>query len=164
MNGEMKYIIVADSAGREIPVVFGKLLAHKGVFNGLAAGQRSYTQEYDYYTIVSAGFVTGIGTEKVSCYGESESLGGVKSRGAEDVKIVCGGLSATTIEAQIEEDHRAHLIRILKKQDSDTKHLSSSARHRAAIEFATTNFPKETETFGAEVFINIVKSSGEYHK
>lgn len=155
---KMKYIVVADDAGREIPIIFGEALAHKGVFDGLRIGQRSYSRRYETYDIVSAGFVEGIGTDKVRCFGESESLGGVKSRGEIDAVVLCGGKSKETITAEQNEDKRTQLLRILNKQDPKTRHLSSSARQRAAIEFATANFPEETETLGVEGFINILNS------
>jgi hypothetical protein len=83
----MKYIIIEvekkDGTKIMVPVVFGEMLTHKDVYEGLnmTCTWRSYYTDYQSIDIVSAGFYNG-----KHCFGESESLG-VGSRN-DDLKII----------------------------------------------------------------------------
>lgn len=76
----MKYIIVRNNDGKEIPIIFGDELSHKGVFHGVVESLRRTVREnrqsgeYTSWSLdlVSAGFVSGLSVQGVN--GESESL------------------------------------------------------------------------------------------
>jgi hypothetical protein len=115
-----------------------------------------YTKRYEEYSIVSAGFVEGLGTTSVQCYGESESLGGVKTRGEEDALIICGGVNETTRVANQRENDRKYVVSLLKKTDPATKHFSHSQRRKMAEEYALEHFKKDVDTFGLEGLLQIM--------
>jgi len=68
-----KYIIVQGDFGIDSPIVFSPLLGHRQV-----AGS---------HRVIAAGFCC-ILQDEVSAWGESTSLGGIKSRGEEDATII----------------------------------------------------------------------------
>lgn len=88
----MKYIVVngdsQDFGEHEVPILFPYITAHKGIADSLYR-YRAYRDGMNLTDVVSAGFVR-FENNKVTCFGESESLGGVKSRGEVDAKLIEG--------------------------------------------------------------------------
>lgn len=90
---EMKYIVVEfesrDAQGKhEVPILFANIIAHKGMYDSVSLAYRRYDHNCFIGNVLSAGFVSIDGNGKVTCWGESESLGGVKSRPARDALLI----------------------------------------------------------------------------
>ena len=72
MFEQMKYIIVKNNMGREVPVIFSDSFAHGDIFNALAQHRGPSMK------LVSAGFVVH-SPKGLDCFGRSVTLG-VKAR------------------------------------------------------------------------------------
>lgn len=87
----MKYIVFGkkiEDVNHEVPVIFPDNCVHAHVAQVLV-----HTPELHSYKPVSAGFVqlpmTVMGRSfPLNCHGESETLGGLKSRGEIDEKLI----------------------------------------------------------------------------
>lgn len=78
----MKYIILETEDGAKYPFIFPEAMTHS-----IVASVMQYVLP-GHKSVVSAGFVE-IGTD-VTVYGESESLGGLKSNAMDSARIMLG--------------------------------------------------------------------------
>jgi hypothetical protein len=95
----VKYIILQTSTRlkgskeplvREYPILFPDELVHADVAEALqfCAGLKSAAPGVSKATVVAAGFFSSMDLNGISCFGKSESLGGIKSRAAQDDRLI----------------------------------------------------------------------------
>ena len=85
---EYKYVVlkvVGEEIEREVPIIFPKLLVHDEMAKRVKHMVMLTTPNIIHVEPVSAGFVD-LGT--LNCYGLSESMGKLKSRGKEDTLLI----------------------------------------------------------------------------
>lgn len=96
----MKYIVLETEDGQSLPILFPECLTHCFVAGAmqlvvdtldpkkdLRPKQLDRLLEHGSAKVVSAGFA---GVASVSVHGESESLGGVKSKPSDEARILMG--------------------------------------------------------------------------
>lgn len=153
-----KYIII-EVDDVKIPVIFGELISHKAAWQGIIRGLRDQgraigNRNLFEVNLVSAGFVGGIGTDSIECYGESESLRyGIdyipkeehettKSHPEEDLRVILGGKLPDFMVKAKHEVMLAYVVKILKKEAPEAKHKSPADRWRAAVDYVKLNANK----------------------
>jgi hypothetical protein len=101
MGRPVKYIMLETAEGQKLPVIFPDALTHCFVAGAMQLVMDTLDPKKDLRPkqllsflerpsapVTSAGFIN-LGVD-ISVYGESESLGGVKSKPADAVRIICG--------------------------------------------------------------------------
>lgn len=115
----MKYIMIEAEDGRRIPVIFPDCLTHSIVNRAMACAILVCTAKRA--VPVSAGFVS---FEGVTCSGESESLGGLKSR---------PGIDAARIKFSDAVAYKSDdIVKALSEMDNDQRETKQrkAPRHR----------------------------------
>lgn len=97
----MKYIMLETEDGRKLPIIFPDCLVHSLVAGAIQLAVDAMNPKKDLRpqqcerllrdgstAVFSAGFI-GLGLD-VTCHGESESLGGLKSAPADAARIMVG--------------------------------------------------------------------------
>lgn len=106
---QMKYIVMTAHhklfGEHEVPILFPYVVAHRTMAEGV---RNSCFSDYDEdirfdSKPVSAGFVTLRG-DKLVCFGESESLGGIVSRGEVDAQLIANCTSSVHSTVKLDKE------------------------------------------------------------
>ncbi len=106
---QMKYIVMAAHhklfGEHEVPILFPHVVAHKTMADGARDSRfAGYDDDIRFDSKpVSAGFVTLRG-DKLVCFGESESLGGIVSRGEVDAQLIANCTSSVHSTAKRDKE------------------------------------------------------------
>ena len=96
---QMKYIVMTAHhklfGEHEVPILFPQIVAHKTMADGARDSCfAGYDDDLRFDPKpIAAGFVT-LRNDKLVCFGESESLGGIVSRGEVDAQLIANCTSS----------------------------------------------------------------------